>query len=207
MLALVEVWKTESRARGRSRAGGRRGHRLSRRPRASGAHRAAPTPEEPRRAPHAEAGRRWISTPYLEAWRTHHGKNALSMSTMRGCPYSCRWCSRAVYGESYRRRSPRLVVDGIEEVVARYRPDTLWFVDDVFTINHRWLQAFTEELERRGGAGALRVHHARRPTGRARHRPAQAFGLLSRVDRRGERVAEDPGRHRSPGHRASRSAT
>lgn len=88
--------------------------------------------------------------PYLDAWRTHHGKNALSMSTMRGCPYSCRWCSRAVYGESYRRRAPRLVVDEIEQVVARYQPDSLWFVDDVFTINHRWLQAFTDEIERRG---------------------------------------------------------
>ena len=88
--------------------------------------------------------------PYLDAWRTHHGRNALSMSTMRGCPYSCRWCSRAVYGESYRRRAPRLVVDEIEQVVARYRPDSLWFVDDVFTINHRWLQAFTDEVERRG---------------------------------------------------------
>jgi len=88
--------------------------------------------------------------PYLDAWRAHHGRNALSMSTMRGCPYSCRWCSRAVYGESYRRRAPRLVVDEIEQVVARYRPDSLWFVDDVFTINHRWLQAFTDEIERRG---------------------------------------------------------
>jgi len=88
--------------------------------------------------------------PYLDAWRTHHGRNALSMSTMRGCPYSCRWCSRAVYGESYRRRAPRLVVDEIEQVVARYHPDSLWFVDDVFTINHRWLQAFTDEVERRG---------------------------------------------------------
>ena len=53
---------------------------------------------------------------------------------MRGCPYSCRCCSRAVDGESYRRRSPGLVVDEIEAVVERYHPDTLWFVDDVFTI-------------------------------------------------------------------------
>jgi anaerobic magnesium-protoporphyrin IX monomethyl ester cyclase len=87
--------------------------------------------------------------PYLDAWRAHHGSNAVSMSTMRGCPYSCRWCSRAVYGDSYRRRSPRLVVDEIEMVAERYRPDSLWFVDDVFTINHRWLEELTTELERR----------------------------------------------------------
>ncbi len=88
--------------------------------------------------------------PYLEAWRSHHGKNAISVSTMRGCPYTCRWCSRAVYGGSYRRRSPRLVADEIQGIVDRYHPDSLWFVDDVFTINHRWIEEFASEVERRG---------------------------------------------------------
>ena len=88
--------------------------------------------------------------PYLDAWRTHHGTNAVSISTMRGCPYTCRWCSRAVYGGSYRRRSPVLVVDEIQQIVERYAPDSLWFVDDVFTINHRWIEEYTAEVERRG---------------------------------------------------------
>jgi radical SAM superfamily enzyme YgiQ (UPF0313 family) len=88
--------------------------------------------------------------PYLDAWRAHHGTNAVSISTMRGCPYSCRWCSRAVYGESYRRRSPRRTADEIQAIVDAYHPDSLWFVDDVFTINHRWLEELTAELERRG---------------------------------------------------------
>jgi len=87
--------------------------------------------------------------PYLDAWRTRHGSNAVSLSTMRGCPYSCRWCSRAVYGESYRRRSANLVADEIQLIVDRYHPDSLWFVDDVFTINHSWLAALTDELARR----------------------------------------------------------
>ena len=87
--------------------------------------------------------------PYLDAWRAHHGTNAISISTMRGCPYSCRWCSRAVYGETYRRRSPRLVADEIQTIVDRYHPDSLWFVDDVFTINHRWLEELTREIEER----------------------------------------------------------
>jgi radical SAM superfamily enzyme YgiQ (UPF0313 family) len=86
---------------------------------------------------------------YLDAWKKHHGMNAISVSTMRGCPYSCRWCSRAVYGESYRRRSPSRVADEMQSIHDRYRPDTLWFVDDVFTINHKWLEDFTAELERR----------------------------------------------------------
>ena len=88
--------------------------------------------------------------PYLDAWKARHGANAVSISTMRGCPYTCRWCSRAVYGSSYRRRSPRLVADEIQAVVDAYHPDSLWFVDDVFTINHRWLEELTIEVERRG---------------------------------------------------------
>jgi anaerobic magnesium-protoporphyrin IX monomethyl ester cyclase len=86
---------------------------------------------------------------YLNTWKKAHGKNAISVNTMRGCPYSCKWCSRAVYGMSYRRRSPKLVVDELEYIYANYSPDNIWFVDDVFTINHKWLREFNEELKQR----------------------------------------------------------
>jgi anaerobic magnesium-protoporphyrin IX monomethyl ester cyclase len=85
---------------------------------------------------------------YLYAWRTHHGKNAMSVSTMRGCPYTCKWCSRAVYGLSYRRRSPERVVEELLSIKRDYNPDSLWFVDDVFTISHKWLSAFRDELKK-----------------------------------------------------------
>jgi radical SAM superfamily enzyme YgiQ (UPF0313 family) len=41
--------------------------------------------------------------PYLAAWRERHGQGSLSLLTARGCPYTCRWCSRSVFGESHRR--------------------------------------------------------------------------------------------------------
>ena len=83
---------------------------------------------------------------YLNAWKERHGENAISISTMRGCPYTCKWCSRAVYGLSYRRRSPKNVCDELELIQKEYAPDTLWFVDDVFTISHKWLSEFKNEL-------------------------------------------------------------
>ena len=86
---------------------------------------------------------------YLNAWKERHGKSAISVSTMRGCPYTCKWCSRAVYGLSYRRRSPTLVVEELEEIQSKYNPDSLWFVDDVFTISHKWLHEFHAELKRK----------------------------------------------------------
>jgi radical SAM superfamily enzyme YgiQ (UPF0313 family) len=83
---------------------------------------------------------------YSDAWKKHHGKSTLSISSMRGCPYTCKWCSRAVYGLSYRRNSPAKVVQEIKEMQMNYQPDALWFVDDVFTISHKWLREFAVEL-------------------------------------------------------------
>jgi anaerobic magnesium-protoporphyrin IX monomethyl ester cyclase len=85
---------------------------------------------------------------YLDAWKQAHGMNAISVNTMRGCPYTCKWCSRAVYGLSYRRRSPEHVVAELKYLKTNYQPDTLWFVDDVFTVSHKWLAAFAEEVRR-----------------------------------------------------------
>lgn len=86
---------------------------------------------------------------YLQAWKKKHGLSAISVSTQRGCPYTCQWCSTAVYGQSYRRRSPQNVVDELLLIKEQYNPDTLWFVDDVFTVSHQWLKGFQEEIEKR----------------------------------------------------------
>jgi radical SAM superfamily enzyme YgiQ (UPF0313 family) len=83
---------------------------------------------------------------YFDTWKKAHGHSTISLSTMRGCPYTCKWCSRAVYGMSYRRRSPKLVADEIEKLQREYTFDSIWFVDDVFTINHKWLREFSAEI-------------------------------------------------------------
>jgi anaerobic magnesium-protoporphyrin IX monomethyl ester cyclase len=107
---------------------------------------------------------------YVEAWRARHGRGSVSILTARGCPYTCRWCSRSVFGESHRRRSPAAVADEVEQVVSAYRPDMLWYVDDVFTIHTGWLRAYAAELSRRG-----------------RRVP---FECISRADRLGEETAD-----------------
>jgi len=87
-------------------------------------------------------------TPYLNGWKKHHGYSMMSVSTMRGCPYTCKWCSRAVYGGTYRRRSPQLVAQEMKLIKDTYKPDMIWFVDDVFTIHHKWLKDFAEEVKK-----------------------------------------------------------
>jgi radical SAM superfamily enzyme YgiQ (UPF0313 family) len=89
---------------------------------------------------------------YLDAWKKHHGKSMISVSTMRGCPYTCKWCSRAVYGGTYRRRSPAKVAEELLHLKTTYNPDAIWFVDDVFTISHKWLTEFVAEVKSKNAA-------------------------------------------------------
>ena len=85
---------------------------------------------------------------YQDAWKRKHNQDAVSVSTMRGCPYTCKWCSRAVYGLTYRRRSPENVVEELKLIENQYSPDSLWFVDDVFTVSYKWLFQFNDELKK-----------------------------------------------------------
>ncbi len=86
---------------------------------------------------------------YVAAWKQHHGMGAVSLITSRGCPYSCTWCSHSVFGKTLRKRSAHLVADEVEEILAAYHPDMLWYADDVFNINHKWFFEYAVELKRR----------------------------------------------------------
>lgn len=83
---------------------------------------------------------------YLTTWKDKHGYSSVTVNTQRGCPYTCKWCSHAVYGDTYRRRSPQNVVKELKEIKEKYNPDRFWFVDDVFTMSKKWLTGFYEEL-------------------------------------------------------------
>lgn len=87
---------------------------------------------------------------YFKTWKEHHGYTSLTVSTMRGCPYTCRWCSKAVFGGTYRRRSPLPVVRELSHLLEKYAPERFWMVDDVFTISKEWLREFAEALKKSG---------------------------------------------------------
>ena len=86
---------------------------------------------------------------YLNAWRERHGVGTVSLITARGCPYTCTWCSRSVFGESHRRRSAANVADEVEAIVDRYQPERLWYADDVFAIHRGWTLQYARELDTR----------------------------------------------------------
>ena len=89
------------------------------------------------------------SARYMAAWRSRHGFAPISLITARGCPYTCTWCSRSVFGTSHRRRSPQNVADEVEHLVERYHPDRLWYADDVFAMHRTWTIQYAAELQRR----------------------------------------------------------
>ncbi len=83
---------------------------------------------------------------YLSTWKTHHGQSSMTISTQRGCPYTCKWCSTAVYGQSYRRRPAEMVAAEMRMLKDTYNPDGIWFVDDVFSVSHKWIREFHKEV-------------------------------------------------------------
>jgi hypothetical protein len=60
-----------------------------------------------------------------------------------------KWCSRAVLQEQLSEKGSQLVVEEIEWLQANFKFDMIWFVDDVFKINHRWVKEFAEALGRK----------------------------------------------------------
>jgi radical SAM superfamily enzyme YgiQ (UPF0313 family) len=87
---------------------------------------------------------------YRRIWRQAHGRFSLNISTTRGCPFSCNWCAKPIYGSRYNSRSPESVVDEIADLIAAYQPDHFWITDDIFGLKPGWIQRFAELVRERG---------------------------------------------------------
>ena len=86
---------------------------------------------------------------YLRRWKKTIGYTILNLLSSRGCPYSCFFCSKEVFGKVYRTRSAKNVVDEVELIAEEYAPDHLFFNDDIFTLNRRRVLQICNELMER----------------------------------------------------------
>jgi anaerobic magnesium-protoporphyrin IX monomethyl ester cyclase len=99
---------------------------------------------------------------YREIWLERHGYYSMNVATSRGCPYHCNWCAKPIWGQRYHVRSPENVATEIAWLKSTYRPDHIWFADDIFGLKPGWVEQFAVEVE---------AHNARVP-----------FKSLQRVD-------------------------
>ena len=63
------------------------------------------------------------------------GKKITTLITSRGCPYHCIFCDKSVFGSRWRARSPRNVLDEMEQIVKDFKIRSIILYDDLFTVN------------------------------------------------------------------------
>lgn len=81
---------------------------------------------------------------YLQSWENQHGYSSLTISTARGCPYGCAWCSESVHGDGFRQRSPESVAAEVKSLAEHYDIERLRMVDDVEGIEREWFERWAE---------------------------------------------------------------
>jgi radical SAM superfamily enzyme YgiQ (UPF0313 family) len=72
---------------------------------------------------------------YIPASTEYKRLPSMSIVTSRGCPYGCAFCSKSIFGRSFRAHSPEYVVKEIEWLVSIYGAKDIRIVDDIFTLD------------------------------------------------------------------------
>jgi anaerobic magnesium-protoporphyrin IX monomethyl ester cyclase len=83
---------------------------------------------------------------YRDIWRERHGYYSMNLVTTRGCPYHCNWCAKPIWGQRYNSRSAENVVAEIKWLKEQYRPDHIWFADDILGLKPGWIERFATLL-------------------------------------------------------------
>jgi anaerobic magnesium-protoporphyrin IX monomethyl ester cyclase len=104
---------------------------------------------------------------YQEFWERTAGCRMTTIMVTRGCPYSCDFCSKPVWGNNFRTPSLDRVFAEIQEILA-LGYDRLWIADDSFTLDSGYLREFCKR--------------------KIRERLSFTWVCLSRVDRLDESI-------------------
>jgi anaerobic magnesium-protoporphyrin IX monomethyl ester cyclase len=94
---------------------------------------------------------------YRRAWRGAHGFFSLNMASSRGCSFRCNWCAKPIWGNQYLQRPARDVAAEMLHLRRHYRPDHIWFADDIFGFRVDWVNEFAAALAEGGGGLAFTI--------------------------------------------------
>lgn len=85
---------------------------------------------------------------YKNYYSRNFGYTTTAIITSRGCPFQCDFCSRPIFGNTFRSRTANNIVQEVE-AVQKLGYQRVWFADDCFTLNRERLMRICEELIRR----------------------------------------------------------
>jgi radical SAM superfamily enzyme YgiQ (UPF0313 family) len=96
----------------------------------------------------AEIGRPARQLLSLEFYEDAHNV----LAARGGCPYRCPFCSASyIWGGRRRMRPVADILDEVHEVIRDYGARHVFFVDDILTMDRRWLDELMDAIEQCGG--------------------------------------------------------
>jgi anaerobic magnesium-protoporphyrin IX monomethyl ester cyclase len=85
---------------------------------------------------------------YIDYYRRKGLAPTTSIMTSRGCPFSCDFCSRPVFGNEFRERSASSIADEVEDILS-LGYEKVFFQDDCFTLTKKRVIDFCDEINQR----------------------------------------------------------
>jgi anaerobic magnesium-protoporphyrin IX monomethyl ester cyclase len=82
---------------------------------------------------------------YQKFWQEKEGIKATNIMTTVGCPFSCDFCSKPIFGNSFRIRNIEDIISEIKSIIT-YGYNYLWIADDCLTLNTNFLETFCDSL-------------------------------------------------------------
>jgi anaerobic magnesium-protoporphyrin IX monomethyl ester cyclase len=89
---------------------------------------------------------------YRSIWNERHGRFSLNMAASRGCPFRCNWCAKPIWGNHYKQSGAREVAAEMTRLKHEFRPDHIWFADDIFGFHVDWVTEFAQCLRDSDGS-------------------------------------------------------
>lgn len=83
---------------------------------------------------------------YLRNFEKQYGFRGANLSTVRGCPFNCRFCCRGFIGYKVRCRSPENIVAELKVWIQKYHVKGILFCDDLFIYNRKRVFDFCDLL-------------------------------------------------------------
>jgi radical SAM superfamily enzyme YgiQ (UPF0313 family) len=85
---------------------------------------------------------------YQNSWKSAHGYFSTNIVASRGCPYRCNWCAKPIYGDAFSVRSAASVAEEMRRLKHDLHAEHLWFADDIFGLQAKWVTDLAEQVER-----------------------------------------------------------